>query len=81
MAALGEWDPISLWVPWVGLSLCQIRKRTDGAWRHWHALDENKSKHSSFRNLFSWHPGAALNILQGLSLEMWREVNPMYRLA
>ena len=36
---LGERGAISLLV---GLSLSQIGKRTDHAWWHWHALDENE---------------------------------------
>ena len=36
------------------------------------------SKHNYFQNPFSWHPIALLNVLQGLSLEMWRGVTPRY---
>ena len=66
--ALGELVAISRWV---GLSPSWIGKRRDGVWRrgvHW-TKRIRTSEHSCFRNPFSQHPVAALNVLQGLSLE------------
>ena len=47
----------------------------------WRALDENEYEHPNIavsKTRFFQHPVAALNVLQGLSLEMWRGVTPRY---
>ena len=61
-------DAISIWV---GLSLSRIGKRTDRAWRRWHALDKNQHTFPNIAVSETRFLGAALKFLQGLSLEMW----------
>ena len=69
----------------MGGAITNSNREENGSCMAWHALDKSEYAHPNIAvseiRFFFRRPGAALNFLQELSLEVWRAVTPRHRLA